>query len=86
MGGKEGAIYNRFERSLVTGVVHSPCGAHPTSCAPNYGFDMSHLKEYSDSAKSFDDYSLKYMNKTHEEYLASVGGSEAIENIPLPQF
>ena len=86
MGGKEGAIYNRFERSLVTGVVHSPCGAHPTSCAPNYGFDMSHLKEYSDSAKSFDDYSLKYMNKTHEEYLDSVGGSEAIENIPLPQF
>ena len=86
LGGKEGAIYNRFERSLVTGVVYSPCGAHPTSCAPNYGFDMSHLKEYSDSAKSFDDYILKYMNKTHEEYLDSVGGSEAIENIPLPQF
>ena len=86
LGGKEGAIYNRFERSLVTGVVHSHCGAHPTSCAPNYGFDMNHLKEYSDSAKSYEDYSLKYMNKTHEEYLDSVGGSEAIEKIPLPQF
>jgi glutaconate CoA-transferase subunit A len=67
-------------------VVHSPCGAHPTSCAPNYGFDMKHLKEYSDSAKSFEDYSSKYMNKNDEEYIDSVGGSEEIENIPLPQF
>ena len=86
LGGKEGAMFNRFERSLVTGVVHSHCGAHPTSCAPNYGFDIKHLKEYSDSAKSFEDYSSKYMNKTHEEYIDSVGGSEEIENIPLPQF
>ena len=84
--GKEGAIFNRFERSLVTGVVHSAFGAHPTSCAPNYGFDMKHLKEYSDAAKSFEEYSSKYMNKTHEEYIDSVGGSEAIKNIPLPQF
>ena len=86
LGGKEGAIFNRFERSLVTGVVHSTFGAHPTSCAPNYGFDMKHLKEYSDAAKSFEEYSSKYMNKTHEEYIDSVGGSEAIKNIPLPQF
>ena len=86
LGGKEGAIFNRFERSLVTGVVHSAFGAHPTSCAPNYGFDMKHLKEYSDAAKSFEEYSSKYMNKTHEEYIDSVGGSEAIKNIPLPQF
>ena len=86
LGGKEGAIFNRFERSLVTGEVHSTFGAHPTSCAPNYGFDMKHLKEYSDAAKSFEEYSSKYMNKTHEEYIDSVGGSEAIKNIPLPQF
>ena len=86
LGGKDGAIFNRFERSLVTGVLHSPCGAHPTSCAPNYGFDLKHLKEYSDAAKSFDDYRSKYLNKTHEEYVDSVGGSEAIQKIPLPQF
>ena len=67
-------------------MVHSAFGAHPTSCAPNYGFDMKHLKEYSDAAKSFGEYSSKYMNKTHEEYIDSVGGSEAIKNIPLPQF
>jgi len=86
LGGKDGAIFNRFERSLVTGVLHSPCGAHPTSCAPNYGFDLKHLKEYSDAAKSFDDYRSKYLNKTHEEYVDSVGGTEAIQKIPLPQF
>jgi len=86
LGGKDGAIFNRFERSLVTGVLHSPCGAHPTSCAPNYGFDLKHLKEYSDAAKSFDDYRSKYLNKTHEEYVDSVGGTEVIMKIPLPQF
>lgn len=86
LGGKDGAIFNRFERSLVTGVLHSPCGAHPTSCAPNYGFDLNHLKEYSDAAKSFDDYRSKYLNKTHEEYVDTVGGSEVIQKIPLPQF
>ena len=86
LGGKDGAIFNRFERSLVTGVLHSPCGAHPTSCAPNYGFDLKHLKEYSDAAKSFDDYRSKYLNKTHEEYVDSVGGTDAIQKIPLPQF
>ena len=86
LGGKDGAIFNRFERSLVTGVLHSPCGAHPTSCAPNYGFDLKHLKEYSDAAKSFDDYRSKYLNKTHDEYVDSVGGTEVIQKIPLPQF
>ena len=86
LGGKDGAIFNRFERSLVTGVVHSPGGAHPTSCAPSYGFDLKHLKEYSAAAKSFDEYRSKYLGLTPEEYIDSVGGSEAIQNIPLPQF
>ena len=67
-------------------MVHSPCGAHPTSCSPSYGFDTKHLKEYSDSAKSFNDYAHKYMNKTHQDYIESVGGTEEITKIPLPQF
>ena len=86
LGGKDGAMFNRFERSLVTGVIHSPCGAHPTSCAPNYGFDIQHLKEYSAAAKSFEDYRLQFLTKTNEEYIDSVGGPEFINNIPLPQF
>jgi len=86
LGGKDGAMFNRFERSLVAGVIHAPCGAHPTSCAPNYGFDLKHLKEYSAAAKSFDEYRLQFLNCTPQEYIDSVGGSEAINNIPLPQF
>ena len=86
LGGKDGAMFNRFERSLVTGVIHSPCGAHPTSCAPNYGFDIQHLKEYSAATKSFEDYRLQFLTKTNEEYIDSVGGPEFINNIPLPQF
>jgi len=28
----------------------------------------------------------KYLNKSHQDYIDSVGGSEAILQIPLPQF
>ena len=86
LGGKEGAIFNRFERSLVTGVTHAPGGAHPTSCAPNYGFDMEHLKAYSAAAKSFQEYQDKYLNISHQDYIEAVGGETFVSNIPLPQF
>ena len=86
LGGKEGASFNRFERSLVTGVTHAPGGAHPTSCAPNYGFDMEHLKAYSAAAKSFQDYSDKFLNISHQDYIQAVGGETFVDNIPLPQF
>lgn len=86
LGGKEGAIFNRFERSLVSGVVHAPCGAHPTSCAPNYGFDMEHLKAYSAAAKSFGEYSDKFLTGTSDQYIEAAGGAAAINKIPLPQF
>ena len=86
LGGKERAIFNRFERSLVTGVTHAPGGAHPTSCAPNYGFDMEHLKAYSAAAKSFQDYSDKFLNISHQDYIQAVGGETFVDNIPLPQF
>jgi len=86
LGGKDGAIFNRFERSLVTGVIHAPCGAHPTSCAPNYGFDLEHLKAYSAAAKSFDEYKEKFIHGPHENYLTAVGGEDRVNSIPLPQF
>tara|TARA_B100001179_G_C18592458_1_gene405387 strand:+ start:358 stop:1227 length:870 start_codon:yes stop_codon:yes gene_type:complete len=86
LGGKEAAIYNRFERSLVSGIVHSLGGAHPTSCAPNYGFDLEHLKIYSAAAKSFGDYSQNFLQGSAEEYIDAVGGHKKIQNIPLPQF
>ena len=39
-----------IERSLLSVVVESPWGAHPTSCASGYGIDAAHLKEYSATA------------------------------------
>lgn len=78
-----------WERSETTGVVHLPGGAHPTSCAPLYGFDTKHFKEYTASAKEADGwakYSEKYLQCNEQEYQAKVGGMEAIKRLPLPVF
>lgn len=81
--------YVFWERSLTTGVVHIAGGAHPTSCAPAYGFDVPHTKEYNGFAKEggFEAYADKYINgKTEEEYQALVGGLDAIKAIPVPVY
>ena len=81
--------YVFWERSLTTGVVEAAGGAHPTSCAPAYGFDVAHTKEYNASAKDggFAAYADKYINgKTEDEYQALVGGIDAIKAIPLPVY
>lgn len=78
-----------WERSETTGVVHLPGGAHPSSCAPLYGFDVKHFKEYVDSSKEeggWDSYQQKYVQCTEQEYLEKVGGMEAIKRLPLPVF
>ena len=81
--------YVFWERTMTTGVVHIPGGAHPASCAPQYGFDVAHTKEYSDSVKNggFAAYADKYINgKTEADYQALVGGSDAIQKLPLPVY
>ena len=81
--------YVFWERSLTTGVVEVAGGAHPTSCAPAYGFDVPHTKEYNASAKDggFAAYADKYINgKTEEQYQDLVGGIDAIKAIPLPVY
>lgn len=78
-----------WERSLTTGVIHIPGGAHPTSCTPLYGFDVPHFKEYAGYAKEggFQAYANKYINgKTEEEYQELLGGLDAVKNIPLPVY
>lgn len=78
-----------WERSLTTGIVHIPGGAHPSSCTPLYGFDVAHFKEYADFAKEggFAAYAEKYINgKTEEDYQALVGGADAIQKLPLPVY
>ncbi|MCW8193212.1 CoA transferase subunit A [Proteobacteria bacterium 005FR1] len=83
------ARFNTFERSLVTGVVEAPLGAHPTSCGPEYGWDMKHLKEYSDGAaeeSGWQSYRETYIQCDEAEYRQRNGGDERIASLPLPIF
>ena len=76
-------------RRRTSGVVHLPGGAHPSSCAPLYGFDVKHFKEYVASSKEeggWSEYQQKYVQCTEQEYLEKVGGMDAIKRLPLPVF
>ncbi|WP_119155828.1 CoA transferase subunit A [Caldimonas tepidiphila] len=83
------ARYVFWERSQTTGVVHLPGGAHPSSCAPLYGFDVAHFKAYAASAREpggWQQYVEQYVNCGEQEYLRRVGGVGAIRRLPLPVF
>lgn len=78
-----------WERNRTSAVVHLPGGAHPSSCAPLYGFDVAHFKAYNASASEADGwqtYLEHYVNCGEAEYLARVGGLDAIRRLPLPVF
>jgi glutaconate CoA-transferase subunit A len=85
----EEARYVFWERAQTTGVVHVPCGAHPSACAPLYGFDVRHFKEYAASAKDpggWAQYYERYVACGEAEYLQRVGGEAAVRRLPLPVF
>jgi glutaconate CoA-transferase subunit A len=85
----EEARYVFWERAETTGVVHLPCGAHPSSCAPLYGFDVKHFKEYVASAKEsggWAQYYERYIACGETEYLQRVGGEAVVKKLPLPVF
>ncbi|MDX1464209.1 MAG: CoA-transferase [Halomonas sp.] len=87
--GAEEARHNTFERYLVEGVVQAPLGAHPTSCAPDYGWDMAHLKRYVASAREeggWQDYMATYVAPGEAAYQAANGGAETMAKLPLPVF
>jgi glutaconate CoA-transferase subunit A len=78
-----------WERNLTTAVAHVPGGAHPSSCAPLYGFDVAHFKAYNATVQAADGwqgYVRDYVDCTHEQYLEKVGGLAAIRELPLPIF
>ncbi|WP_048307071.1 CoA transferase subunit A [Halomonas sp. PR-M31] len=80
---------NTFERYLVAGVVQAPLGAHPTSCAPDYGWDMEHLKRYVASAKEeggWQEYMESFVVPGEAAYQDANGGSGAMGRLPLPVF
>ncbi len=85
----ETAKQNPFERYLVSGVVHAPCGAHPTYMGPNYGWDMEHLKRYNASAteeNGWQKYVEEFVSIGEKEYLAKVGGAEGVAKLKAPVF
>lgn len=85
----EQARHVYWERSQTTVVVHAPCGAHPASCAPLYGFDQPHFKQYAASARAehgWRDYFERYIACGEQEYLRRVGGVDAIRKLALPVF
>jgi glutaconate CoA-transferase subunit A len=85
----ENAQANPFERGVVTGVVEIAGGAHPSSMPPAYGWDMKALKTYADAAKDPGDWASvadRFVGASEADYLASVGGKEAVAALPLPIF
>ena len=80
---------NIVERCFISGVVELPGGAHPSSMPPAYGWDMKALKAYTDAAKDPGEWSAvadRFVGSSEAEYLAAVGGIEAVAALPLPVF
>ena len=78
-----------WERSATQAVVHIPGGAHPSSSAPLYGFDVPHFKAYAASAKAqdFAAYCQQFgILDSEEAYQQAVGGLDAIQKLPLPVY
>ena len=72
----EGSVHTlRINRSMVTGVVESPGGAHFTSCVPDYDRDEQFQKEYAATAKddaAWDAFKARYLDVSEEDYQAAV--------------
>lgn len=89
-GDEADAHCSLFERSLVTGVVHTPGGAHPTSNAAlsgtaGYGWDAAHIKRYCAAAKEdngWADYRAEFLAGSEADYQAAVGGLGKIASLP----
>ncbi|MCL6687711.1 glutaconate CoA-transferase subunit A [Pseudomonas citronellolis] len=78
-----------WERNLTRGVAHIPGGAHPSACAPLYGFDVAHLQRYNASAQEeggWQRYYDEFIRDGEAAYLDKVGGLDALRKLPLPVF
>lgn len=77
---------NIIERCFISGVVEIPCGAHPSSMPPLYGPDMKAFKAYADAAREPGNWSAiadSYVGASEAAYMESIGGKEAVMNVPL---
>ncbi len=68
-------------RTVVTGVVEAPWGAHLTGCAPDYRADLQHVQEYLRAARdraAWAEYLEQYVYVTDQEYLRRLGGEHTL--------
>jgi glutaconate CoA-transferase subunit A len=80
---------NTFERCFVSGVVELPGGAHPSSMPPLHGPDMKWFKTYGDAARDPGDWgavAAQFVGGDEADYMASLGGIDAVMNIPLAVY
>lgn len=79
------ARFHLVDRMFVHGVAETPCGAWPTSAAPDYALDAGHLRHYADtaaSAEAWAAYRDRYVMPPEAEVIAAAGGAEAIRALP----
>ena len=73
---EEGGVHTlRINRSMVTGVVEAPGGAHFTSCVPDYDRDEAFQREYAATATddaAWDAFRQRYLDVEEAEYQAAV--------------
>jgi len=82
----EEARCNLIERSHISGVVAAPCGAHPTSAPPAYGWDLEHLRAYAALAaeeQGWASYARQYLGGDEREYLERIGGAARVGALPV---
>jgi glutaconate CoA-transferase subunit A len=81
--------FNPFERSLVTGVIEAPFGAHPTGASPDYGIDLPHIRAYAagGDAGAWAQYRGQYVDlPDHESYIEAAGGAGAVTALPAAVY
>jgi glutaconate CoA-transferase, subunit A len=75
------------ERCFISGVVHAPGGAHPSSMPPLYGWDSKWLKTYTGAVDAgWPAFHAEHTGASEADYMAKVGGLDAISSLPLPVF
>lgn len=80
---------NIVERNFVSAVIHAPYGAHPSSMPPDYGWDLDFFKRHVAAAGAEGGWAAWQKDATganEADYLARVGGAEAVAALPLPTF
>jgi len=68
-------------RTMVTGVVEAPWGAHFTGCAPEYRADLQHVQEYLTAARdrtAWHAYLERYVYVSHQTYVGALGGEHTL--------